>query len=108
MKDSVDSMTIKLWHNQRTHPLSFFYFLCKKVSHWIIFSVAKWWNFAKKKNNSLIKKCSLLGLRTTRVEQPMADHLSAQGKPAQVQREGFVVSDVETKLQPFLLVHLAH
>jgi hypothetical protein len=41
-----------------------------------------------------------------RVNRPAIEDLSAQCTPDP--RQGSIVSDVQTKLQPLLLVHLAH
>jgi hypothetical protein len=43
----------------------------------------------------------------TRVNWPVTEHLSAQGR-LDSRGELSVVSDVSTKLEPFLLTHLAH
>jgi hypothetical protein len=42
------------------------------------------------------------------VEQPMNDHLSAQGKLDPREGEDFVAFRVQTKLEPLLLAYLAH
>jgi hypothetical protein len=52
--------------------------------------------------------CENLSLKKqiTRVNWPVIKQLSAYGRPDQ--GEGSIVSGVQTKLEPLLLVHVAH